>query len=432
MRVKLLGFAAIECDILTDRQGLLASLMSPTPSPSDSADMALLRRCEQRLDELESMAPLNGLDLKNLLANNGVGRRAFLGWASATTALLMLHPWFEPLVARAAGVMNRVPVIWLEGQDCAGNSEAFLHASGPSVDEMLFNVISLEYHETLMAAAGFQAEERLQQAAKDNHGKYLLVIEGSIPRGLNGAYATNGPNATPFIDKVTELAPGAAAVIAVGNCANYGGLPAARPNPTQAVGVTDVVKGKPVVNIGACPINPVNFNGTLLHYTLTGQLPALDSLLRPKFAFGSRIHDNCERRAHFDAGEYVQHWGDEGARNNFCLYKMGCKGPMAYNNCGKVLYNEGTNWPVGAGHGCIACAAPNFWDRYATERPMAEANIRAPGLFGGGVESGVDKFGVGLLAAAGAGIAVHAALTATARRRGGHGKTPGPEPVEEA
>lgn len=415
----------------TDRRSLFSSLLSPTPSKSDNVDLALLRSCERRLDELESIPPLGGLDLKNLLAANGVNRRAFLGWASATTALLMLHPWFEPLVARAAEVMNRVPVIWLEGQDCAGNSEAFLHASGPSIDELLFNVIALEYHETLMAAAGFQAEERLHQAAKDNAGKYLLVIEGSIPRGLGGAYATIGPNATPFIDIVTALAPGAAAVIAVGNCANFGGLPAARPNPTGAVGVTDVVKGKPVVNIGACPINPVNFNGTLLHYTLTGQLPALDSLLRPKFAFGYRIHDNCERRAHFDAGEYVQHWGDEGARNNFCLYKMGCKGPMAFNNCSIVRYNEGTNWPVGAGHGCIACAAPGFWDQYATERPIAEANIRAPGLFGGGVESGIDKFGVGLLAAAGAGIAVHAALTATARRRDRHGKTPEPEPAPE-
>ncbi len=416
----------------TDRRRLFASLLSPAPSNSDTVDVAMLRKCERRLDELESMPPLGGLDLKNLLAANGVSRRSFLGWTSATTALLMLHPWFEPLVARAAEVMNRVPVIWLEGQDCAGNSEAFLHASGPSIDELLFNVISLEYHETLMAAAGFQAEERLHQAAQDNQGKYLLVIEGSIPRGLDGAYATIGPNATPFIDMVTALAPGAAAVIAVGNCANYGGLPAARPNPTQAVGVTDVVKGKPVVNIGACPINPVNFNGTLLHYTLTGQLPALDSQLRPKFAFGYRIHDNCERRAHFDAGEYVQHWGDEGARNNFCLYKMGCKGPMAFNNCSIVRYNEGTNWPVGAGHGCIACAAPGFWDQYATERPIAQANIRAPGLFGGGVESGIDKFGVGLLAAAGAGIAVHAALTATARRRDRHGKTPEPEPAAAA
>lgn len=421
----------------TDRRRLFASLLSQTPSPSDSVDRTLLRRCERRLAELESKPPLGGLDLKALLAANGVSRRAFLGWTSATTAFLMLHPWFEPLVARAAEAVNRVPVIWLEGQDCAGNSEAFLHANGPGIDELLFNVISLECHETLMAAAGFQAEERLQQAAKDNHGNYLLVVEGSIPRGLGGAYATIGPNATPFIDTVTELAKGAAAVIAVGNCANYGGLPAADPNPTQAVGVSDVVKGKPIINVGACPINPVNFNGTLLHYTLTGQLPALDSLLRPKFAFGYRIHDNCERRAHFDAGEYVGQWGDEGARNNFCLYKMGCKGPMAFNNCSIVRYNEGTNWPIGAGHGCIACAAPNFWDDYATERPIAQANIRAPGLFGGGVESGIDKFGVGLLGLAGAGIAVHAALTAAAWRRDKRAATaqtptaPGPEPAEE-
>lgn len=115
---------------------------------------------------------------------------------------------------------------------------------------------------------------------------------------------------------------------------------------------------------------------------------------------------------------------------------------MAFNNCSIVRYNEGTNWPIGAGHGCIACAAPNFWDEYATERPIAQANIRAPGLFGGGVESGIDKFGVGLLGAAGAGIAVHAALTATAQRRNKPAAAPAPpetpttpaqpEPAEEA
>lgn len=402
-------------------------------------DQEFLRSCRRRLQELSACEPLSGLDLRSVLADNGVSRRGFLQWASATTALLMLHPEFEPLVAQAAEVLNRIPVIWIEGQDCAGNSEAFLHASGPSVDELLFNVISLEYHETIMAASGFQAEARKQQAAHDNKGKYILVVEGAIPRGMDGGYATIGPNATPFIDIVTELASNAAAVIAVGACAFYGGLPEASPNPTDAVGVADVVKGTPVVNIPACPINPVNFNGTLLHFAMTGKLPELDSQLRPKFAFGYRIHDNCERRAHFDAGEYVQEWGDEGARNNFCLYKMGCKGPMTYNNCSIVRYNEGTNWPIGAGHGCIGCSERDFWDRYATERPIAAADITVPGLFGTGVESGIDQLGVGLLAVTAAGIALHAALTATAQYRTNHASatavpdpaTKPPEPGDE-
>jgi len=84
-----------------------------------------------------------------------------------------------------------------------------------------------------------------------------------------------------------------------------------------------------------------------------------------------------KRRAHFDAGEFVEEWGDEGAKNNFCLYKVGCKGPMTFNNCSIIRYNEGVNWPVGVGRGCIGCSEPDFWDKYAYERPMANANIKA-------------------------------------------------------
>jgi len=362
------------------------------------------------------MEPLSGLNLRRLLAEHGIKRRTFLAWASATTAALMLPPTFEPLVVRAAGLANRIPMLWIECQDCAGNSEAFLRSSGPTVDELLLEMISLQYHETLMAAAGFQAEQLKEQAAKAFHGRYVLVIEGAIPLGLGGAYGTIGPAAKTFLQEVQELSAGAAAVIAAGSCAFYGGVPEADPNPTGAVGVTSVVSGTPVVNVPACPMNPANFVGLILHYTMTGQLPELDSQLRPVFAFGNRIHDNCDRRAHFDAGEYVQQWGDAGAQSNFCLYKMGCKGPMTYNNCSTVLYNEATSWPIGAGHGCIGCSEKDFWDLYSTETPIANANIAIPG-FGQGVEASVDKFGVGLLAATAVGIAAHGTASAVANRR---------------
>jgi quinone-reactive Ni/Fe-hydrogenase small subunit len=401
-----------------DRRALFAGAMGPKAPPLGFGyDPALMRRSEERLAELEAMQPLSGLNLKKLLADNGINRRTFLKWVSATTALLMLPPKFEPLVARAAALTNRIPVIWIEAQSCTGNSEALLRAAGPTIDELIFNVISLEYADVLMAASGFQAETRLQDTIKAYGGKYILIVEGSIPQGLNGAYGTIGPGGTTFLERVQKTADGAAAVIAVGACAFYGGVGGANPNPTGAVGVADVVKGKPIVNIPACPMNPANLMGTILHYALTGNVPALDNLLRPTFAFGYRIHDNCERRAHFDAGEYVQQWGDLGARNNFCLYKMGCKGPMTYNNCSIIRYNEGVNWPIGAGHGCIGCSELDFWDRYAFERPIANADISAPGLFGFGVEGSVDRFGVGLLTAAAAGIALHAVLTGAARRR---------------
>ena len=401
-----------------DRRALFATKMGPRPvSTMTDGDRVLRRRAHERLRELEEMEPLSGLDLRSLLAEHRIGRRAFLQWVSAATAMLTLPPLFEPMVARAAEVMNRVPVIWIEGQSCRGNSEAFLRADAPTVDELLFQVISLEFHQLVMAAAGYQLEQRKAEAMKANYGKYLLVVEGSIPTGYNGGFSTTGAAGTPFIDEVRQLSAGAAAVIAVGACATSAALPAADPNPTGALSTQEVISNKPIVNIPACPMNPANFVGTLLHFTLTGQLPALDSQLRPTWAFGALIHDNCERRAHFDAGEYVQEWGDAGAKNNFCLYKMGCKGPMTHNNCPTVQYNEGTSWPVGAGHGCIGCSEPNFWDRYAYERPLAEANVNAPGLFGWGVENSVDKFGLGLLTLAGVGIAAHAAASGVAHYR---------------
>ncbi len=370
----------------------------------------LFKECEKRLQALQNVAPLsNRVDFKQTIFDEGLNRRDFMKWASATTAMLMLPATFTPLVAKAAELMNRVPVIWIELSDCAGNTEALLRSDGPKIDEIILDIISLEFHDALQAASGHQAEKQLDEATEHFDGKYLLFVEGAIPLGMDGLYGTTGAKGDTFKDKLLKLSKGAAAIVAVGSCATFGGVPAAAPNPTDAVGVMDVVKGKPIINIPACPANPSNMVGVILHYVLTGQVPELDSLLRPKFAFGYRIHDNCERRAHFDAGEFVEEWGDVGAKNNFCLYKVGCKGPMTFNNCSIIRYNEGVNWPVGVGRGCIGCSEPDFWDKYAYERPMANANIKAPT---GGVEKTVDEFGLGLLTAAGVGIALHAAGSA--------------------
>ncbi len=425
-----------------DRRSMLARAFGPKLIPNDIIEArALEKTCEARLAEVEKMEPLSGLSLPTLLVENSLSRRSFLKWVSAITAALMLPPFMEPHVARAAELLNRIPVIWIEGQDCAGNTEAFLRSSGPTVEELIFQTISLEYHETLMAAAGIQSEQRKATAMQTYQGKYVLVIEGAIPQGANGGYCTIGAAGQTFLEEVQQLSGGAGLVIAAGACAFFGGVPEAYPNPTQAVGVSSVVSNKTLINIPACPMNPVNFVGTLIHYVLTGSAPALDSSLRPTWAFGALIHNNCQRRAHFDAGEYVQEWGDLGAQNNFCLYKMGCKGPFTYNNCSLVLYNEGTNWPIGAGHGCIGCSQPQFWDTLAYERPMTNASIHAPGLAGLGVESSADKFGLGLLAVVGVGIVAHAIASAAGRKRdnprtkvsapaGKAGKEPGKSPED--
>ncbi len=296
--------------------------------------------------------------LGQILWERQVSRRDFLKFCTVMAGTLALENTFVPHIARALESPKRTPVIWLEFQDCAGCTESFLRASRPTAAEVVLDVLSVDYHETIMAASGHLAEEA--KAATIAAGGYLLVVEGSIPTAQDGIYCTIGGRTA--VDILEEAAAGALAVVAVGNCATFGGLPKAVPNPTGAVGVMDLVKDKPVLNLPGCPLNVVNLTATVVHFLTFGELPAMDSLHRPLFAHGARIHDNCERRGHFDAGEFVRQWGDEGHRKGWCLYQMGCKGPVTYHNCPTVRWNEGTNWPVGSGHGCIGCSEPGFWE----------------------------------------------------------------------
>ena len=405
-----------------DRRDMLSKLFSSkgvkiNTNRGEDYYNKLYEQMQNRLNELEKQPVASKINVEQLLDSEGLTRRDFMKWASAACATLMLPASFTPLVARAAELFNRAPVIWLEFQDCAGNSEAILRSDSPTIDELILETISLEFNETLMAAAGFQAEEHLEEAMSVFKGKYLCVVEGAIPTGVGKEWCTIGARAETFEEHLKRVASNAAAIVAVGTCATFGGVPAAAPNPTGAVGVQDIIKNKPIINIPACPANPANITGTILHFVLSGQIPELDHLNRPKFAFGYRIHDNCERRAHFDAGEFVEEWGDEGAKNNFCLYKMGCKGPMTFNNCSVIKYNSGTNWPIGAGHGCIGCSEPKFWDKFAQERPMADTHFKINSPLGG-VEKTVDEFGIGLVAAAGIGIGIHAVASAVAGKKG--------------
>ena len=300
----------------------------------------------------------NVKSVKEALLQRGVSRRDFLKFCGLMAGVLAMPQSVQAQIAAALQTKKRTPVIWLELSDCAGCSESFLRASRPSAAEIVLDVLSVDYHETIMAAAGKQAEEAKQ--ATIEAGGYLLVVEGAIPTGDSAYYCCIGGRTAE--DLLMEAAAGAVAVVAVGNCATFGGLPRAAPNPTNAVGVFDLVKDKPVLNLSGCPYNVVNLTATVVHFLTFGKLPDTDALGRPLFAYGHLIHDNCERRGQFDAGQFVQAWGDEGHRAGWCLYKMGCKGPIASHNCPAVRWNEGTNWPVGSGHGCIACSEPNFWE----------------------------------------------------------------------
>jgi len=295
-------------------------------------------------------------------------------------------------IAEAITTKKKPVLVWLEFQDCCGNTESFLRASRPSVAEIVLDTLSVDYHETIMAAAGHQAEEALKGTTSANAGNYIVVVEGSIPTGEGGAYCTIGGRSAMQIAK--EVCGGAAATIAIGTCAAYGGLPAAAPNPTGALGVSDAVPGvKNLINLPACPANVENLVALVVHYLTFNQFPSLDRYRRPMFAYGKTIHDNCERRAHFDGSQYVENWGDEAHRTGYCLYKMGCKGPVTHQNCPVVRWNSGTNWPIGCGHPCIGCAEPDFWDK------MTPFYRHLEGVPGFGIQSNLDT--IGLVAAAG-------------------------------
>lgn len=294
------------------------------------------------------------------LKEKGVSRRDFMKYCTALTATMGLSSSFVPKVAEVfAAPAQRPPLIWLHFGECTGCSEALLRTQYPYIDELVLEVLSVEYHETIMAAAGHQAEEQLHNAIKKYDGKFICVVEGSIATKYNGGYGKVGGRS--FLEIAKEVCPKAAAVISIGSCASFGGIPAAAPNPGGYKGVGDAIGIKPV-NIPGCPPNPINLVGTVVNYLLLGKLPELDESGRPLFAFGKTIHDQCPRRAHFENEEFVEEFGSEEAALGYCLYKVGCRGPETYNNCPIAKFNDGTSWPVEAGAPCIGCSQPNFWD----------------------------------------------------------------------
>ncbi|NOT09955.1 MAG: hydrogenase small subunit [Gemmatimonadales bacterium] len=337
------------------------------------------------------------------LQSKGVSRREFLEFCGKLGIVLGLGSAAGPRLAQALQALKRPSVIWIQLQECTGCVESVLRSAEPTIGNLLLEMVSLDYSHTLMAAAGHHAEAALQQAMKANQGKYILVVTGSVPLADGGIYTTIGGRTAKAV--LEEAAEGAAAIVAVGACAHWGSVQAARPNPTGAVGVAEVIKDKPVINVTGCPPIGDVVTATLAHFLTFGALPATDSDGRPLFAYGKRIHDQCPRRAHFDAGQYVEVFDDENARKGWCLYHVGCKGPATFSPCPIFQWNGGTSWPIGAGHPCIGCTERNFWD---TMTPFYD---RLPDVGGFGVERTVDILGAALAIGAAAGVTAHAVAT---------------------
>jgi hydrogenase small subunit len=348
-------------------------------------------------------------DFRSELEARGVSRRDFLKFCSTLAVMFGLPKTAAAVIAEAIENNKKPTLVWLNFQDCAGNTESFLRSSKPTAAEVILELLSIDYHEVIMAAAGHQAEANLHSVVENQPGAYLAVVEGSIPTGANGAYCTIGGRSALQI--ANEVCENALATIAVGTCASFGGIPAASPNPTGALGVADAVPGiRKLINLSACPVNAQNLTATLVYFLTYGDWPELDHLNRPLFAYGKSIHDNCERRAHYDAGQYVEMWGDEAHREGHCLYKMGCKGPVSFQNCPNVGWNDNTSWPIACGHGCIGCAEPDFWDK------MTPFYQHLPDFPGFGTGASVDKVGFwGAVGVTGA-FAGHTLLQVVKRR----------------
>lgn len=351
----------------------------------------------------------------------GVTRRDFVKFCTGVAASMGLPLSVAPKMAEAATAPQRPPVIWLSGQECTGCVESLLRTHHPSIENLIFDLISLEYSETLNAGAGHQAEHHREQAIKANKGKFVLVVDGAIPVKDGGIYCQIAGR--PVLDILKETAPQAGAVIAIGSCAAWGGVAAAAPNPTGATPVHKVLSddGIPVVNIPGCPPNPYNFLSTVIHLLTFDKLPALDDKGRPLFAYDRRIHENCERRPHFDAGRFADEFGDENHRKGYCLYKLGCKGPETFNNCSTLHFGDVSStgcWPVATGAPCFGCSEENV----GFSSPLfskARVSFPTPPLqFTEAVPekgSGAEGFAYGV-----AGAAVGAAAVALSNLRGGN------------
>ena len=302
----------------------------------------------------------------DVLQSRGVSRRAFMKFCTVTASTLALGSHEASVFAQALAGAPRPSVIWLSFQQCTGCSESILRSFDPTLENLLLNYLSLDYHESLQAAAGFQAEAARKKAMADSIGRYVLIVDGSIPTGDKEYWSAAAGESN--LEVLRDAVRNAGVVVALGACATFGGIPAAKPNPSQATGVDDLmtrglIDTKPLVNVSGCPPIPEVITGTIAYYLANGALPELDALKRPKVFYGKTVHDNCARLPHFNAGRFAQSFDDAGARQGHCLFMLGCKGPLTFNACTTMKWNQGTSYPMNSGHGCLGCSEPQFWDK---------------------------------------------------------------------
>ncbi|NQT85468.1 hydrogenase small subunit [bacterium] len=311
-----------------------------------------------------------------------LSRRDFLKATSAVGMALGLRTLLTP--EDASGGEGDPSVIWLQAQGCSGCSVSLLNSITYGTPAgLLQNTLDLNYHPTLMAAAGKPAIQEAYAARRKK--RYILVVEGAVPTRDKGRYCNLWPGKTAY-SGVKDFARYAKFVLAVGTCSAYGGVVRGKPNPTGARPLQNVVRGKRVVNIPGCPSHPDWVVGSIAHILRYGRPPSLDKFGRPKQFYGARVHDRCPNLDQYNAimGRYERHSKGKSCFQchkpndddlpNFgsptaggCLFALGCRGVDTSADCPQRLWNAGepgggVNWCVAAGSPCHGCTEPAFPD----------------------------------------------------------------------
>ena len=360
-------------------------------------------------------------DLDARLSLEGVTRRDFLAFCGYVGLALGRGEAGAPAIAAALGRdAHPASAVWLNLGSCTGCTESLAQSGVPDIASIVLDMLSLDYMETLAAAAGTQAETALDDTLR--RGGHIAIIEGAVMTGADGnTLRIAGTTGEALLERVCR---GAALVVAVGSCAVDGGWVGAHPNPAGATGVVQHLPAVAprLVNLPTCPVNPEWVVSLLAGHLLGLPLPALDSVRRPLSIFGQTIHDNCPRRGHFAAGEFVERFGSEEEGLGWCLYDLGCKGPVTRADCPRVRWNRGVSWCVEAGSPCIGCASLDWVD--AGTPFLARTKAVHPGI------AGLRPEVIGEVVAAGAAGAFAAwGVAETAR---GRLHDPGPEQRDDA
>jgi hydrogenase small subunit len=287
----------------------------------------------------------------------GITRRDFLKYCSLSAAALGLSSMDLLDLKKALANPNGPKVLWLQGAACTGCSVSFLNLisknSPASAADVLVNYINLVYHPNLSGLAGQAVAEVAAQTYAA--GNYILIVEGGVPTAFNGAtcwaWSDNGMDIT-FLEAATQLASRAKAVVAVGTCASFGGIPAAPPNPTQVKGVAAATGAKAkTVNIAGCPPHPDWIAWAVVQLFL-GKTIDVDDRGRPTALFSGTVHSQCPRKE----GSRAITYGVDGA----CLLYLGCQGPVTTANCPATKWNNQQNWCIDANARCLGCTEPGF------------------------------------------------------------------------